>query len=132
MPPRVLDRDEVARWEVDLASESMQWWLAVTNALVVGFVGTGLSRDPVDPRLGEIDTIAVAPVAWRHGVGRALMGVALDDPVGAGYREGIVWTLADYPRARAFYEAMGWRASGEVRLGETQVAFRHPLQALDR
>jgi GNAT superfamily N-acetyltransferase len=124
MPPRVLDRDQVARWQRDLGPGSMRWWVAQAGEPVVGFAGTGPSRDPVDPALGELDTIAVAPSAWRQGVGRQLMNAALGDLLEASYREGILWTLDRYDRGRAFYEATGWRCSGEVRDSGRQIAFR--------
>ena len=63
--PRVLDPEQVARWSRDLDAGRVQWWLAESGGSVVGFVGTGPSRDPIDPDLGELDTIAVAP---PHGV----------------------------------------------------------------
>lgn len=103
MPPRVLDRDQV-----------------------VGFAGTGPSRDPLDPELGELDTIAVRPDAWRRGVGRRLMSAALDD-LAAHYAEGILWTLAGHGNGRGCYGATGWHASSEVRDSGRQFAFRRPL-----
>ena len=127
MPPRALDREQVARWELDLATERLSWWLAESNTSVIGFAGSGPSREPIDPELGELDTIAVAPRAWRRGVGRRLMDVAVGDLVDAGYRQAILWTLADYPPGMEFYEATGWRASGEVRDSGLQIAFRRSL-----
>ena len=85
------------------------------------------SRDPLEPGLGELDTIAVRPSAWRHGVGRLLMEAALADLVAAHFGEGILWTLADYGRGRDFYEATGWHASGETRDAGRQIAFRQSL-----
>jgi GNAT superfamily N-acetyltransferase len=127
MPPRVLDCDQVARWERDLDEGSARWWLAQGGDSVVGFAGTGPSRDPIDPDLGELDTIAVAPSAWRHGIGRCLMNAALIDLHDASYHEGILWTLSGYEQGRCFYEATGWRASGEVRDSGRHIAFRRPL-----
>ena len=124
MPRRLMNDVQIARWEQDLAEHAMRWWLAHTETAVIGFVGTGPSRDPDDPSLGELDTIAVAPPAWRQGVGRRLMAAALDDLLDAGYRECILWTLADYERGRGFYESTGWHASGEVRASGRQIAFR--------
>jgi N-acetylglutamate synthase-like GNAT family acetyltransferase len=127
MRPRAFDREQVARWERDLDTGSVQWWLAERGSAVIGFAGTGPSRDPIESDLGELDTIAVAPSNWRHGVGSRLMERTLDDLAGAGYRQGIVWTLADYPEARKFYEATGWHTSGEVRDAGVQIAMRRPL-----
>ena len=58
---RELTRDVVARWEHDLASGPVQWTVALADGAIVGFVGVGPSRDPIDPALSELDTIAVHP-----------------------------------------------------------------------
>jgi N-acetylglutamate synthase-like GNAT family acetyltransferase len=127
LPPRVLDSEQTARWRHDLKAASLRWWLAQSGESVIGFVGTGPSRDPADAELGELDTIAVSPSAWRRGVGRRLMDVAVHDLVEAGYRQAVVWTLADYESGRHFYEATGWHTSGESRADGQQIAFRrHP------
>lgn len=55
------------------------------------------------------------------------MHAAAEDLVVAGYSQSILWTLADHPQGRAFYEATGWHASGEVRESGLQIAFRRPL-----
>lgn len=125
--PRVLNSEQVARWSRDLYAGSVRWWLAESGTSVVGFVGTGPSRDPICPDIGELDTIAVAPSAWRRGVGHRLMDVALDDLRSAGYGQGILWTLAEYKLGRFFYEASGWAPSGEIRDAGRQIAFRRAL-----
>ena len=127
MPPRVLSPDQIARWSRDLGTAPVRWRLAESAGSVIGFVGTGPSRDPIEPDLGELDTIAVAPSAWRQGVGRRLMTSAMDGLRDAGYRHGILWTLADYEQGRNFYETTGWRSSGEVRDSGRQIAFRRVL-----
>jgi N-acetylglutamate synthase-like GNAT family acetyltransferase len=127
MPRRVTDARQVARWERDLSAESSRWWVAHHDGDIVGFVGTGPSRDPIDPLLGELDTIAVAPSAWRKGIGRCLMNAALADLADADFQQGILWTLADYEQGQNFYEATGWLASGEVRDSGRQIAFRRSL-----
>jgi hypothetical protein len=44
-----------------------------------------------------------------------------------GFEHAILWTLASYERGRSFYEATGWRGSGEERDSGRQVAFRRTL-----
>ncbi|MFZ2503629.1 MAG: GNAT family N-acetyltransferase [Nocardioides sp.] len=127
MPPKAHGAYQVARWERELTGGSVRWWVALHGESIVGFVGTGPSRDPLDANLGEVDTIAVAPGTWRQGLGRVLMAAALDDLRSAGYAAAILWTLAESEPAHAFYTATGWRASGESRDGGSQVAFRHLL-----
>lgn len=127
MPARVLDALQVARWQRDLAAPSARWRLVEDGSRVVGFAGTGPSRDPIGAGLGELDTIAVTPTEWRLGIGRRLMGAAVADMVNAGYGEAILWTVSGYDRAAAFYAAMGWQASGERRDSGRQLAFRRAL-----
>ena len=127
-PKRLLDPERVERWRADLAAPLPQrWWVAVREGTIVGFAGIGPSRDPIDPTLGELDTIAIEPGHWRTGVGRRLMHQALKFLSADGYREAILWTLANYPRGAAFYQSMGWRPNGAVREDGRHVCYTHPL-----
>ena len=65
VPPRVLNLEQIARWSRDLEGGPVRWCLAESAGSVVGFAGTGPSRDAIDPDLGELDTIAVAPSRRR-------------------------------------------------------------------
>jgi ribosomal protein S18 acetylase RimI-like enzyme len=127
LPARELSQREVARWRDDLADAPVRWRVAVDSGEVVGFAGTGPCRDPVNPELGELDTIAVSPARWRRGVGRALMDDALDALSGAPFGAAVLWTLADYARGDAFYRSTGWRRDGRSRDSGRQVSYRHPL-----
>ena len=127
-PRRVLDSERVERWRADLAAPlPHRWWVATRGSAIVGFAGIGPSRDPIDPTLGELDTIAVDPSHWRTGVGRALMSQALHHLSADGYREAVVWTLARYPRGAGFYESTGWTLNGAVRVDGRQVCYTHAL-----
>lgn len=120
---RQVTDDEVQRWARDLGDDSVQWIVAEMRSTVVGFVGIGPSRDPIDPALGEIDTIAVDPAWWRRGIGALLMAEAVK-LLHERFRAAVVWTLAGYERGCRFYEAMGWQRSEETRRDGTQVAYR--------
>ena len=129
MPARQLTTELVARWERDLAVPlPHRWWVAEMEAALVGFVGIGPSRDPIDPTLGELDTIAVAPTHWRRGIGRALLALALRYLRTDGYRQAVLWTLAHYEQGQRFYEAAGWQLDGGVRDAGRQVRYRHDLR----
>jgi GNAT superfamily N-acetyltransferase len=129
MPQRPLTADLVARWACDLTAPApRRWWVATVDDGIAGFAGICPSRDPIDPQLGELDTIAVAPAWWRRGIGRELMAVALDALRANGYHEAVLWTLADYPRGQRFYETMGWRCDGAVRDAGRQIRYRRRLR----
>ncbi|HEY0693597.1 MAG TPA: GNAT family N-acetyltransferase [Kribbella sp.] len=132
MPPLVLDGDRVSRWAAELITGRTRWWVAEWDGLLAGFVGVGPSRDPVDPELGELDTIAVDPGRWRTGIGTALMRTALEAFVDDGFPEAILWTLAAYDRGQRFYESAGWKRDGGVRDEGHQVSFRHSLRQSSR
>ena len=121
MPAMVLDDGRVARWSETVADGN--WWVAEVDGAIAGFVGIGPSRDPVDPELGELDTIAVDSPYWRQGVGTALMHKALEQ-LAARYGEAIVWTLANYPQAQTFYAKTGWALSDRTRDNGRQVSYR--------
>jgi len=123
---RELTSDLVSRWTKDLTNSNVDWVVANLGNEVVGFVGIGPSRDPVDAFLGELDTIAVNPARWRQGVGRLLMNHALER-LRERYSTAILWTVADYERGHAFYRATGWKPLGKSRAGGTEVAFGHSL-----
>jgi len=128
MPVIEVDAARISSWrEVLGESSATRWWLAERGDNIVGFVGIGPSRDPVDPSLGELDTIAVDPWAWRTGVGKALMSVALEGLRSAGYPSAVLWTLNDYPQAERFYGATGWRLNGTTRRDGQQVRYDHEL-----
>jgi GNAT superfamily N-acetyltransferase len=126
LPPRGLSSGEIERWTRDL-SGPVRWRVAVDLHHVLGFAGVGRSREPVEPGLGELDTIAVAPSSWRRGVGSLLMTDALSSLRSAGYDAAVLWTLAGYPRGDAFYRHHGWRPDGAVRDSGRQVCYRRPL-----
>ncbi len=126
---RGLTNTEVTRWSTDLIGDRARWWVAEDEEGVAGFVGICPSRDPVDPAVGELDTIAVDPSRWRSGVGRALMKVALEALAEEGYQEAVLWTPAGRGGAHAFYEKLGWRATGAERAEGKHVAFRTELRS---
>jgi N-acetylglutamate synthase-like GNAT family acetyltransferase len=130
MPVRVVTSELIARWERDLTAPlPHQWWVAEVDRALVGFVGIGPSRDPIDPNLGELDTIAVDPAWWRSSVGRTLMAVALRGLADHGWCEAILWTLAHYERGQRFYTATGWQLDGSVRDEGRQLRYRYRFES---
>jgi lincosamide nucleotidyltransferase A/C/D/E len=128
MPAIEVNAVRINSWRKDLAGSSpTRWWLAERGDDIVGFVGICPSRDPIDPDLGELDTIAVDPRVWRKGIGKALMSVALEGLRLEGYHSAILWTLSNYPQAENFYVATGWRLNGATRQDGQQVRYDHGL-----
>jgi N-acetylglutamate synthase-like GNAT family acetyltransferase len=126
MPVKMADDSRIERWRHDLSPGTpTQWWVCERGGVVAGFVGIGPSRDPPDPQLGELDTIAVDPDHWRSGVGGALMRVALDALSARGYARAILWTLSDYPHGEDFYRSWGWEPTGHGRDHEQQVQYAY-------
>ena len=125
---RTVTPELVARWRRDLARPvPHRWWVAERSGSIVACAGIGPSRDPVDPSIGELDSIFVDEPHWRTGVGSALIAVAHRHLARDGYRTAILWTVAGYRRGIAFYEAMGWRRDGGIRDQGRQIRFRREL-----
>ena len=128
MGKKEFDSELIERWRVTLSgAPPARWWVTPRDGAIHGFVGIGSCRDPADATLGEVDTIAVDPDHWRIGVGRVLMRRALEYLRLDGYHEARLWTLAEYPRAAAFYESMGWSLSGAARDEGRQLCYSHRL-----
>ena len=128
MPHRTVTPELIGRWQDDLVQPvPHRWWVAELDGAIVGFAGIGPSRDPINPELGELDTIAVEPNHWRNGIGQRLMSTALDHLIADGYREAVVWTLANYPRGQQFYTATGWILDGGTRDQGRQIRYRRSL-----
>ena len=79
---------------------------------VVGYIGTGPSRDEDLGPTPEVYAVYLDPDAIGMGVGRTLFGHALDDLRRRGHRVAYLWVLAGNARARRFYEAAGGRPDG--------------------
>lgn len=86
---------------------------------MLGYSAFGANRDPdAAPGTGEVRTFFVSPSSWRLGVGRTLLGAALEALRSMGYEAASVWSFADNERANAFYEAMGFVRDGSERTEE--------------
>ena len=80
---------------------------------------------------GKAELIAIhsLPGNWRRGYGGLMMDRVLTDAARAGYREIALWVFEKNARARAFYEAKGFRAT-ELRktgLGAVEMCYVRPL-----
>jgi len=65
---------------------------------------------PMGEPQADIQTIAVAAMARRHGVGRALMRQLIAEARERGAREVFLEVRADNPNAKALYDELGFEA----------------------
>lgn len=82
------------------------------SSKVVGFASGGPSAETE----GEIYAIYLAPEMFRLGLGRQLMAAGETSLGRAGFEEAILWVLEANQRARSFYESVGWRLDGALKL----------------
>lgn len=96
------------------------WRLAVARAGAAPFPGGAA---------GEITHLLVDPAAQGRGVGKALVGAALEAGRAAGLDEMVLVTPPG-EAANGFYKRLGWSADGTVvsRSGERFVRYRYPLR----
>lgn len=112
--------------ELDAAERGRNWYDAIeanpepehgrrlvaeVDGAVVGPALVVPDRDG-EADVGEIPVIYVDPPAWGEGAGHALIVECEIEFSRRGFREAILWVLADNPRARRFYERQGWRFDG--------------------
>ena len=90
--------------------------MAEEGGEVLGYTGCGSNRDDdAGDGVGEVRSLFVVPSSWGAGVGRALIGAALDDLRSRGYSEAIVWSFTANDRANGFYESFGFARDGAER-----------------
>jgi ribosomal protein S18 acetylase RimI-like enzyme len=136
-PPPTHDhlRDE---WERLLGPDwdlGRRVFVAQHTGVVVGVVAAG--PDPTDRELGLLERLYVDPACWAQGAGRDLYGAAMAHLHADRYAAATLWVLEHNGRARAWYERLGWRATGERRpvyepAGVDDVRYQLPLEAVDR
>ena len=114
VPPGLPHREEMAERMRRRVRESVaSVAVAELDGSLCGWVTFGASRDEdAGPEVGEVYALNVDPPTWRRGAGRALVAHALERLAAAGFSEAMLWTLADTPRSRRFYEALGYRHDG--------------------
>ncbi|TAM69570.1 MAG: ribosomal-protein-alanine N-acetyltransferase [Microbacteriaceae bacterium] len=79
------------------------------RASVDGYAGLLASRGAAE---AEIQTIAVAPHARRHGIGRALIAALIAEASERGARDVFLEVRADNPGAQTLYHSFGFEQIG--------------------
>lgn len=111
--------DHTTRWSerMEERSDGRVIWVAELDGEVVGFAQTGPSRQPdAGPQDAELYCTYLGAGAIGSGIGRRLLGHAVDDLSGRGFGCARLWVLEANSRARRFYEAAGWHADGAARV----------------
>ena len=86
---------------------------------VIGFVHAVPSRDPgASSDAAEISTLFVCPEHWGKGVGRALLGAALEELRRREYSSVTLWVLDFNEWARRFYERAAFAPDGSSKVSE--------------
>lgn len=88
------------------SAEPGRLWVAELDGRVVG--ATGLTRADDKPGWGQLRWVVLDPVARGGGVGRRLVGTALDEARARGYRGVFLWTVAGLSAAHHLYEKAGF------------------------
>lgn len=101
------------QWTKHLQKDERDTSVAERAGEVVGFVSSGPTEDDDGgPLVGEIAALYLVREAWRDGIGRKLMEVALDCLRSKGFGEATLWVLRENAPARSFYEKHGWSYDG--------------------
>lgn len=104
------------RWKTILTEDSLPGaatFVLEVSGDVCGFTSIADARDEdVPANSGELVAIYVRPDFWGKKCGHALHAKALEVLAHRRYDLVILWVLEGNARARAFYEAHGWRTDG--------------------
>jgi ribosomal-protein-alanine acetyltransferase len=92
----------------ELASEHTVYLFAFDPATPDVLAGYGGLLAPRNSGEGDIQTLAVAPEARRHGLGRTLVTALLAEAASRGAHEVFLEVRADNPNARALYDSLGF------------------------
>ena len=105
----VLDLTE--RWKGGLRDMIDPVVVAVHDQLVIGFVRAGKSNKE---NVGFITYLFILPEYWGIGIGKALMGKAMNIFRDFNLNAAKLYAYSDNIRARRFYERLGWTLSGQT------------------
>ena len=88
------------------------------------------ARDEALAGKAELIAMHSLPGNWRRGYGGMMMDRVLTDIAAAGYAQVALWVFEKNARARAFYEAKGFRATELVKtgLGAVEICYVRVLQ----
>ena len=111
-----------------LASPELHLTLELVNDVPHGLAAWSASRDG-EAKTAELICIHSRPSNWGKGYGAALMHHALIEMEKAGFSYVSLWVFAENHRARRFYEALGFVATGatQISFGCEELQYRKSL-----
>ena len=117
LPDAYLDGLDAAtrapRWRSVIEQSRFQLMVQDVDGRIAGFICFGPSRDAdAAASTGEVLSLHVDPEAWRGGHGRRLMEWAQAEARARDWPLVTLWVFRDNPRARRFYEAVGFMTDG--------------------
>jgi GNAT superfamily N-acetyltransferase len=112
-PPPTLD-ELTGMWEHWLGDDwdrGRRAFVARAGSTTIGVVLTG--PDEQRPKLGHLARLYVEPARWGDGIGRRLYAAAHEQLRRDSFPAATLWVLEANEKARAWYERLGWRATGD-------------------
>lgn len=125
-----LSIDETARWLENLigASGTTTFLAESTDGEALGFARFGDDHD--DPRNGHIYSLYVAPTASGKGIGRLLLGRAVNALRSSGERPVTLWVFEGNETAQRLYESFSFSPDSshrvDERYGAKEIRMRRP------
>ncbi len=113
VPQAYLDSIPAGMWAKTLDQPGRYTLVAELDGSLIGTSSYGESRDPEYTGWGEIRSIYLLPEYMGKGYGRELMKAVIDELHLLGYSDLFLWVLEENLGARAFYEKVGFRLSGD-------------------
>jgi len=106
---------QAKRWRDHLSSLAAHHrvLVATENGVVIGFIEFG-PMESAPEKVGEVHYLFVHPSRMGQGIGQRLMRVGEAGLAQLGYLTAVLWVFHDNAHARAFYERMGWTATGRL------------------
>lgn len=114
VPQTFLDALPVGRWQEFFDDRGVHTLVAVDGGVYAGTASFGASRFPDYGGEGEVISLYLRPEYTGRGLGRALIESAIASLANMGFDAVFLWVLEENAGARAFYERVGFRRSGEV------------------
>lgn len=114
---------QLTRWTSHLASlpPGHRILVASQGDRVAGFIEFGPAASESREGFGEVHYVFVHPRHTRAGIGGRLMHEGATQLAQAGCPAAVLWVFRENTHARAFYERLGWTATGNENLEPTLV-----------